>query len=330
MENTINTQQTVKTRLGQIGWRFALMWMVMHSVSLTLDVLVAKLMPDIYESYSGYVTLALTVIAIYMIAFPILVLKSRKLPSNPPTKHKLGIGKWFLSILIVAGLAFMGMLAGLPIHIGLTYPFTGELTNELSEVMMSTNVFARAFVVGICAPVFEELMFRKILIDKLRMHGEYVCVVLSGLMFGLLHGNFSQFFFATAIGMFFAFIYLRTGNILYSISLHMAVNLTTSIFTTELAMKVLPIVENGIQTTEDTIWYLIYFCYIMGLLCICVAGIAVFFVFLNKMKLVRKEDELSHKDIRRSLLTTPKLWLYYICCLNSFVMSYLPNILAGK
>lgn len=327
MENTINNNSTLKDRLGQLGWRFAVMWIIMQAVSFILELITFKTMPDIYEKYSGYVSLVFTVIGIYMIAFPVLCLLSKKIPASNPQKHKLGFWKWCLCVLIMAGLTFMGMIVGLPIHLGLTLPFTGEVTNDVSEIMLSTNVFARVFVVGICAPVFEELMFRKILIDRLRGYGEYVCVVLSGIMFGLLHGNFSQFFFATAVGMFFAFLYLRTGNILNTIFLHMTMNLTTSIFTTELITKVTPVIENGSNTPSDQLWMLIYTCYIMGLLVICVAGISIFFVFLKKFQLKTAEGEASRKEVRKLLLTTPKLWIYYICCLVSFVLSYLPAML---
>ncbi len=327
MENTVNNT-TLKTRLGQLGWRFAIMWLIMHGLAIVLSEIIFKINPDFYENYEGYISLMANVICIYMIAFPVLCLLVKKIPATAPTKHKLGFGKWCICVLIMAGLTLMGMVAGLPVHAALTVPFTGELSNDLSDIMMSTNVFFRAFVVGILAPIFEELMFRKLLIDRLRNYGEYACIVLSGLMFGLLHGNFSQFFFATAIGMFFAFIYLRTGNIINTIFLHSAINLTTSIITTEIILKVYPYMQSGdLSSVDAQLWFLIYTVYIMGLLAIAVTGIVLFFVFLNKMKLKTIEGEASRKEIRKSLLTTPKLWIYYICCFISFGLTYIPTML---
>ncbi|MCQ2516845.1 MAG: CPBP family intramembrane metalloprotease [Saccharofermentans sp.] len=328
MGDIVDSKTSLKNTLGQLGWRFSIMWLIMHVVATILELLIMKLAPDFYDVYGGYVTLILTVVCIYMMAFPVLCLLVKRIPASAPQKHKLGFWKWCICALIMAGLTLMGIVVGFPIHAVLTMPFTGELTNEISDVMMSTNVFFRAFVVGILAPMFEELMFRKILIDRLRHYGEYVCVVLSGLMFGLLHGNFSQFFFATAIGMFFAFIYLRTGNIKNTILLHMTMNLVTSIITTELVMKVMPFVQSGnLTSTESQIWFLVYTVYIMGLLAIAVTGVVLFFVFLNKMKLKTMEGEISRKEIRKNLLTTPKLWIYYGCCLTSFVLAYLPNMI---
>ena len=58
------------------------------------------------------------------------------------------------------------------------------------------------------APVVEEFIFRKFLIDRVYRYGEWVAILTSGLMFGLFHENLAQFFFATLIGCFFAFFYI--------------------------------------------------------------------------------------------------------------------------
>jgi hypothetical protein len=75
------------------------------------------------------------------------------------------------------------------------------------------------------APIFEELIFRKFLIDRTYKYGERNAIILSGLMFGLFHTNLGQFFYAFIIGAIFAWVYIRTGNILYSMSMHLLINL---------------------------------------------------------------------------------------------------------
>ena len=72
--------------------------------------------------------------------------------------------------------------------------------------------------------VFEELIFRKLLIDKTREFGGFAAVVFSALAFGLYHGNLEQFFYAFFIGLLFGFIYEKTGRIIYTIILHMLAN----------------------------------------------------------------------------------------------------------
>ncbi len=84
-------------------------------------------------------------------------------------------------------------------------------------------------LIGICAPVVEELTFRKLLVDRLVKYGAVFSVIMSGLMFGLIHGNFGQFFYAFFLGCLFAAIYVKTGNVLYTIILHMIVNMSSSV-----------------------------------------------------------------------------------------------------
>ena len=48
-------------------------------------------------------------------------------------------------------------------------------------------------------------------------------------MFGLFHGNLNQFVYAFVLGLCFGFIYVKTGNIRYTIGLHMLVNFLGSV-----------------------------------------------------------------------------------------------------
>ena len=72
------------------------------------------------------------------------------------------------------------------------------------------------------------------LIDRIAAYGDGVSVVVSGLLFGLAHGNFSQFFYAFGLGALFAYVYIKTGHIGYTIGFHMFFNLIGGVFTVEL------------------------------------------------------------------------------------------------
>ena len=52
-----------------------------------------------------------------------------------------------------------------------------------------------------------------------------VAIITTAILFGLFHANFSQFFYAVALGMIFAYVTLKTGTIKYSIILHIVVNI---------------------------------------------------------------------------------------------------------
>lgn len=74
----------------------------------------------------------------------------------------------------------------------------------------------------ILAPIAEELFFRKLLIDKLKGCRLSLKIMLPSLLFGLSHGNIVQ--------AVFAYMYLCTGTIKYTIALHMLCNISSFIW----------------------------------------------------------------------------------------------------
>ena len=72
----------------------------------------------------------------------------------------------------------------------------------------------------VIAPIFEELIFRKVLMDKIGVYGERLAIIVSALSFGAFHGNFQQFFFTTVAGLALAIIYAKTKKIIFPIILH--------------------------------------------------------------------------------------------------------------
>ncbi|MBR4467286.1 MAG: CPBP family intramembrane metalloprotease [Clostridia bacterium] len=79
------------------------------------------------------------------------------------------------------------------------------------------------------APVVEELVFRKTLLDVLHPYGQTCAATVTALLFGLIHGNSGQFFLAFFLGLLFAAVYQKTGRVIYTIALHFIINLTASV-----------------------------------------------------------------------------------------------------
>ena len=68
--------------------------------------------------------------------------------------------------------------------------------------------------------MFEELFFRKGLINYSEKFGKGFAVIFSALVFGLVHMNLGQFIFAFGIGIVFGIIYLKTKDIKLTMILH--------------------------------------------------------------------------------------------------------------
>ena len=168
--------------------------------------------------------IVLSMITMYLVAFPILYLMIRKLRPYPPERHALGFGRGMLLFIIGICAMMAGALIGNMVSYGISSLTGAEISNSTIDAISEMDPIPTILVSVIIGPVMEELMFRKFLIDRLRIFGEKKIMVLSALMFALFHTNVYQFFYAFLLGLVLAYIYLRTGRIRYTILFHMLIN----------------------------------------------------------------------------------------------------------
>ena len=79
----------------------------------------------------------------------------------------------------------------------------------------------------IAAPVLEELIFRGIILDGLlKIYSPARAIVISSLLFGLIHLNPWQFIGGAVAGGFIGWVYFHTRSVLAAILIHAVFNLT--------------------------------------------------------------------------------------------------------
>lgn len=84
-------------------------------------------------------------------------------------------------------------------------------------------------VVGIIAPISEELIFRGLIQRRIRDYlGTVWAIIISAVIFGIYHGNMVQFIYATLLGVLLALLYEKTQSLWIPIAAHMAANLWSS------------------------------------------------------------------------------------------------------
>lgn len=76
----------------------------------------------------------------------------------------------------------------------------------------------------IIAPIIEEIVFRGFVLKNFSRYNVYTGIVLSGLFFGLMHGNFYQFIFTVPFGMALAYMTVKSNSILPAIFAHFLAN----------------------------------------------------------------------------------------------------------
>lgn len=73
---------------------------------------------------------------------------------------------------------------------------------------------------AIIPALVEELLFRGAICKALKVYGKGTAIVASAFMFAFMHANIEQLLYTFVAGLFLAWIYLETENLLYPILLH--------------------------------------------------------------------------------------------------------------
>ncbi len=109
---------------------------------------------------------------------------------------------------------------------------TADLSAQNNSAWSLIFMYFYACLLG---PLLEELLYRGVLLQGMRKYNERFAVVLSALIFGLMHQNYQQFILAVMVGLVFAAVDLRAGSIIPSVIIHIIVN--TSGVLAQLAMQ---------------------------------------------------------------------------------------------
>ncbi len=78
--------------------------------------------------------------------------------------------------------------------------------------------------VAIIPPVVEELLFRGAICKSLTVYGKTTAVVISAILFALMHSNAEQLIYTLVAGVFLGIIYVETKSIIFPILLHFVNN----------------------------------------------------------------------------------------------------------
>ena len=287
MENKAEMKKDF-SRIGMVMLIGAIIITVLQVVGTTI---VAVIDPALTENYD--VVLAATMLPVFIIGYPVVIAMLGRKGTGTLDKHTMSVKDMILAFMMCYGLLIIGNGIGIAITTVIGLAKGGEVTNPLFSVVQSGNVWLNALYTVILAPIFEEIIFRKCICGKLIKYGQGVAIVTSALIFGLFHGNLSQFFYAFFLGLFLAFIYAKTGNIKYSIILHMMVNAMGTV------VSVLVMQNLDLETSAGMIGMGIYSICIYG---IAIAGIVMMIVKRKSLLTVEPGEVIIEKNERFSTI----------------------------
>ena len=117
----------------------------------------------------------------------------------------------------------------------------------MTKITSGKSLFMMIFWMGIIAPVAEEMIFRWLIYLRLRDYMRAVpAMVISGIFFGIYHGNLVQGVYASILGILFAYFMELTGSLWASILLHVGANIW-SLILPELAGGILKKYPMGVM-----------------------------------------------------------------------------------
>ena len=85
------------------------------------------------------------------------------------------------------------------------------------------------FYACLLGPVLEELLYRGVLLQGMRKYNERFALIVSSLIFGLMHQNYQQFVLGFLVGIILGAITLRSGSIVPAVIFHIIMNTTSTL-----------------------------------------------------------------------------------------------------
>lgn len=282
-----------KNRLKTLSLKLGLGVIVMFIMRILAQVINNQLYKSVYSEMSiegAYALSAfISLIFIYLIpiGFVYFILKNEQTTSEigcfKGTKY---FSRSMSTFPALYGIPFtLNILMMIIIHI-----FIGDndmmdsfnTVNDLTPASFNASLILFVELVVI-APIFEEIWFRGIILRKLYPYGSGFAIFTSGILFGLAHGNFQQFFYTTALGICLGYIAYATKSIVAPIIIHALFNsISGGLILFASTETVGDFMNNlGVVSPEKPL-EVIYIFYIIGILLLAIIGVGMMVAKLTK------------------------------------------------
>lgn len=326
---------TAKRAYARLGLVYFLFFLIVQLSALLLFAILSAFP----VSDAPWFSMALSGVCLYGIGLPALLLMLRGLPVLPPPRGKMGFGAFLVSAVMVLGLGFATNFAA-----QFLFNLLGQLgfptvENNLEQVLSGNSLLLTAFFTVVLAPLGEEFIFRKLICDRTAAYGEWQAICLSALFFMAFHASLNQAPYTLVIGGFLAFLYIRTGRLLYPILLHAVFNF----FGTVPGMLLSKYADlDGIFETlsdgelSELSWemlrpLLLYGLYAFMIFGLAIVGVILFFTKLGKMRASMLPTPMPAGHRFSIVCGNAGFWLFmgfsFLLIFLSFLSSYLEAIL---
>ena len=319
METKDHVKQAQKT-FSRLGWCYIAGTLAVYLLQAVLVYLLKEYKPEWTGNMD--VLMILSVVIVYGCAMPLIAVLVKGMEVQKPERHKMRWWQFLLAFVMCYSMVFVSNIVGVGITTVIGLLKGSAVENNMAGLVAGGNMLINFVGIVVLAPIVEELVFRKLIIDRTAKYGQGIAILTSGLMFGLFHGNLNQFAYAMVLGCFFAFLYLRTGNLKITIAMHAIINFMGSMVAGGLMKMVrydelMMLAPDDTQTmmnmmAEDILGWLLLVLYVFVLFALVITGLVFFILSIRKMKPVVQETDLQGKEGMKALFVNPGMIVFCV------------------
>lgn len=271
-------------------------YLILGIMAIIFQIIIVNIISMTNPQYLNNINILTTLSSLcnYILPFPIFYWLMKKLNDVEIEKKTVNAKTFIIYIAITLTLMWIGNITGLIITMLLSGAMQSDIANPVQQLISSSDIWINLLIISIFAPICEEILFRKFLIDRTIKYGAKVSIILSAVLFALFHGNLNQFFYAFLMGGFFAYVYIRTGKITYTIILHAIVNFMGSVMSLILANSV-----SNIQNNPNPVDAMI----IIGYVAIILISLIIGLYGLTKIKKARFNGAKTQINLKNPFKT---------------------------
>ena len=238
---------------------------VVVAFTFLIGIAVLGLAKDGYETSDWYLHCSYLLTPMTFLLVAICVMRWTKSSPTEELRRQICPGRYFLiAILLQCGLLSLSQLNGLFLD------WLGEFGYQDTPINIPSldgfGFVGVLFTVAVLPAVFEELIFRGLLLKGMRSFGTVSAVLLNGALFALYHQNPAQTLYQFCCGAAFALIALRAGSILPTIVSHFLNN----------ALIITLLKFDSVEVTGTAL------AVVLVVSAVCLAGSLVWLIFFDK------------------------------------------------
>jgi uncharacterized protein len=209
-------------------------WLVFAGmlVALAYAFLLVDAPPEPRDLLFRYSTAISSIVLYGLLAVPFLLIlrglpRREVLGLSPPRDWHLALGLALATVVVdFVGVYLYDLIFG---------PFEEGTLAEFWDGSRATQFAVNFIAIAVLAPIFEELMFRGLGYGLLEPFGAGTAIVVTGVLFGLVHGYVYVLPVFIVYGLVLGWLRSRTGSIYPGMLAHGATNATVLILTVALA-----------------------------------------------------------------------------------------------